>query len=103
MNQAFEILISQGFEINVYLPIKTVTLEDSVDNKWLFELKKKNPNNFFIHNSLPIKRLIKEISKYDFGINLTVINRSNLICQILLLMVVWELRYILFWKLDYQF
>ena len=41
MNQAFEILISQGFEINVYLPIKTVTLEDSVDNKWLFELKKK--------------------------------------------------------------
>ena len=76
MNQAFEILISQGFEINVYLPIKTVTLEDSVDNKWLFELK-KIPIIFLFAISLPIKRLIKEISKYDFGINLTVINRSE--------------------------
>ena len=75
MYDAFEQLISQDFEIYVYLPISTVGIDKY--NSWLIDLTKKHPKNFFIYNSLPIQKLIKEISKYDFGINLSIMDEKK--------------------------
>ena len=75
MFDAFKQLISQDYEINVYLPISTVGIDKH--NSWLIDLTKKYPKNFFIYNTLPIQKLIKEISKYDFGINLSIMDKSK--------------------------
>ena len=58
MADAFNILISKNFELNIYLPING----SREFNNWIFDLKKKFPENVFIHNTLPINKLIKEIS-----------------------------------------
>ena len=73
MADAFNILISKNFELNIYLPING----SREFNNWIFDLKKKFPENVFIHNTLPINKLIKEISTYDFGINFYIFNRKE--------------------------
>ncbi len=75
MCEAFDMLLSQDFEINIYLPISSN--ETNEYDNWIINLKNKFPNNLLIHKSLPIQKLIKEICKYDFGINLSNINKSN--------------------------
>tara|TARA_B100000035_G_scaffold4182_2_gene3756 strand:- start:2031 stop:3371 length:1341 start_codon:yes stop_codon:yes gene_type:complete len=75
MCDAFDILLSQDFEINLYLPISSNELNEY--DKWILNLKNKYPKNLYIHKSLPIQRLIKEISQYDFGINLSNMDKPN--------------------------
>ena len=73
MSEAFNILLSKDYELNIYLPIN-----GSKDfNKWVFDLKDKFPNNLFIYDTLPINKLISEISIYDYGINLQTINKKD--------------------------
>ena len=84
-------LLSQDFEINIYLPISSN--ETNEYDNWIINFKNKFPNNLLVHKSLPIQKLIKEICKYDFGINLSNINKSNLIYLNLHLMERWVLQY----------
>ena len=73
MSEAFNILLSKDYELNIYLPIN-----GSKDfNKWVFDLKDKFSNNLFIYDTLPINKLISEISIYDYGINLQTINKKD--------------------------
>ena len=73
MSEAFNILLSKDYELNIYLPIN-----GSKDfNKWVFDLKDKFPNSLFIYDTLPINKLISEISIYDYGINLQTINKKD--------------------------
>ena len=76
MSEAFESLIFQDFEINVYLPLNG-SMKISDFNKWIFELKEKHPSHFRIHNTLPISKLVEEMSHYDFALNLSVIDKKN--------------------------
>jgi len=74
MKDAFEILLSKGYEVYIYLPING----NFEFNKWIFDLKKKKyPDSLFILESLPFDELIKEISSYDYGINLQNIDLKN--------------------------
>ena len=73
MSEAFNILLSKDYELNIYLPIN-----GSKDfNKWVFDLKDKFPSSLFIYDTLPINKLISEISIYDYGINLQTINKKD--------------------------
>ena len=73
MTDAFNILLSKNFELNIYLPIN-----GSRDfNNWVFDLKRKFPEKLFIHDTLPINELINEISIYDYGINFFILNKKE--------------------------
>ena len=73
MADAFNILILKNFEINIYLPINGC----KNFNNWIFDLKKKFPENLYIHETLPIDELIKQISVYDYGINFYILNKKE--------------------------
>ena len=69
---AFNILILKNFEINIYLPINGC----KNFNNWIFDLKKVS-ENLYIHETLPIDELIKQISVYDYGINFYILNKKE--------------------------
>ncbi len=64
-------LINQEIHMHFYMASNTL-INKKIVNEFLKDNKKtKNINYFHIHNQLDPKKIIKEISKYDFGLSLT--------------------------------